>query len=614
MQRRRATSRALSAIVALAGIAAALWGLLVAYDGGPVRFLGLRLSSRHPFLLLLGGLGALGVHAWVWRPAIGPPLATLATPSRRAASIAAAALALIVLSASVHWASAVAGGADSYGYVSQAGLWRQGELLVRGDIIRQSPWPLAIETWSPLGYRPASGRKDAIAPIYPPGFPWLMALFQLALGYCGAFYVVPVCSGAAVVMTYALGVRVFGRPAPSLWAALLLAASPTFLYQSVNPMTDVPTTAAWALVLLLVVAERPLAAGLAMAVALAIRPNLVLVAAAVCSWVALGDWKRWRTDHRVPTRTIRLAVGVAPVVAGLAWLNTHLFGSPLMSGYGSLGPFYSTTHFWTNIATFTRWTVETQTPVVFAGVLFFVLPRAFREPRIDFPRVLLGGTMLAVVVSYVFYMPFGAWWFLRFLLPMWPVLMLVTAVVLDAIVRRWPSTTSRLAVLGCLALITWWGVTTADERRAFDLWRGERRFVDVARYVSDHTDSRAVILTSQHSGSIRHYAGRLTLRWDLLHAAWLDRAIAYLAETGRHPYVLLDDDEIEKFRTRFRDLNRLGALDWTPAAVLDFPRVVLYDAVDRTPRRPAFVAGSARGAARWRCDLPQRWPTPLRME
>src|SRR5207248_10409442 len=103
--------------------------------------------------------------------------------------------------------STVAGGADSYGYVSQAGLWRVGQLARTQEIIGTSPWPLADETWSPLGYRPRSDRRDTIVPVYPFGLPLLMALFQIVGGYCAAFLVVPCCGALLIGLTYALGLR-----------------------------------------------------------------------------------------------------------------------------------------------------------------------------------------------------------------------------------------------------------------------------------------------------------------------------------------------------------------------------------------------------------------------
>ena len=93
----------------------------------------------------------------------------------RAAGGAALFVALSVLAAGIHWGSTVGGGADSYGYVSQAGQWRMtldrkgAGLAIEEEIARQSPWPLAIETWAPLGYLPAAGRRDAIVPLYCAG-------------------------------------------------------------------------------------------------------------------------------------------------------------------------------------------------------------------------------------------------------------------------------------------------------------------------------------------------------------------------------------------------------------------------------------------------------------
>src|SRR6185295_10544235 len=138
-----------------------------------------------------------------------PPAQSLmsATRAARAAGLVAAALALTALYAGLRFGALVAGGADSYGYVSQAGLWRQGLPIVQQDIVRGSPWPFAADTWSPLGYRPSPKQRGAIVPLYAPGLPLLMALFQAAAGYCGAFFVVPLCGALTIWLTYMLGRR-----------------------------------------------------------------------------------------------------------------------------------------------------------------------------------------------------------------------------------------------------------------------------------------------------------------------------------------------------------------------------------------------------------------------
>ena len=70
------------------------------------------------------------------------------------ALLAAAATTIVAL----RYGSRVAGGSDSYGYVSQAQLWREHSFLVSDPIFAASPWPFALETWTPLGYAPGPHR------------------------------------------------------------------------------------------------------------------------------------------------------------------------------------------------------------------------------------------------------------------------------------------------------------------------------------------------------------------------------------------------------------------------------------------------------------------------
>src|SRR3954469_25863065 len=126
--------------------------------------------------------------------------------ARRPAAAIPTALALLlsiaVLAAGLRYGAMVAGGADSYGYISQAGYWQRGTVVVQEDVIRPSPWPGAPLTWSPLGYRPSPNQPGAIVPLYAPGLPLLMALLQLLGGYCGAFFVVPLCGALTIWLTY----------------------------------------------------------------------------------------------------------------------------------------------------------------------------------------------------------------------------------------------------------------------------------------------------------------------------------------------------------------------------------------------------------------------------
>ena len=246
--------------------------------------------------------------------------------NRRASicALAAAILALATLGAGVRWGAMVAGGADSYGYVSQAGYWQRGSVVVQEDVIRPSPWPGAALTWAPLGYRPSPRRPDAIVPLYAPGLPLLMALGQAIAGFCGAFFVVPLCGALTIWLTFALGRRVFDAPGIALWSAGLVATSPVFLYQLMNAMSDVPVTAAWTLALVLAVARRPLTAGLAMTVAIAIRPNLAPLAGVVMVWMAFSEASQGGRAVAVSS-CARFAAGVAVSVIGIVLFNARVY-------------------------------------------------------------------------------------------------------------------------------------------------------------------------------------------------------------------------------------------------------------------------------------------------
>ncbi|HYM24771.1 MAG TPA: hypothetical protein VEU08_16250, partial [Vicinamibacterales bacterium] len=317
------------------------------------------------------------------------------------------------------------------------------------------------------------------------------------------------------------------------------------------------------------------------------------------------------TDRRAVLRT---AVGIVPVIIGIAWFNARVYGSPLVSGYGSLGDLYALGNLPANIRLFATWTADVQTPLVLMASLYFVMPHLTAPDRVPAARVLLGGTLAVVLSSYLFYQTFDVWWYLRFLLPMWPVLLILTAAGIDAVARRLPSVWRPLGA-GLVVLLAAYGIYVAADRYAFDIGRGERRYVDVGRFVASHTAPDAVVLSWQYSAAIRTYGGRLTLRYDTLDPAWLDRAIDHLRSSGRHPYLVLEEYEEALFRRRFAGSSPIGALAWQPMAVYLAPRIAVYDLLDRGNREtPIGIAATGRERARWRCDPPQIWPPVLRMK
>ena len=88
-------------------------------------------------------------------------------------------------------------------------------------------------------------------------------------------------------------------------------------------------------------------AGIAAAIAILVRPNLVPLAA------VLGAWILWRRRDAAEGNRLHdalaFAAGVVPACLAIAWINQSLFGSPLASGYGDAGNLFSVANVWTNV-------------------------------------------------------------------------------------------------------------------------------------------------------------------------------------------------------------------------------------------------------------------------
>jgi len=113
--------------------------------------------------------------------------------------------------------------------------------------------------------------------------------------------------------------------------------------------------------------------------------------------------------------------------------------------------------------------------------------------------------------------------------------------------------------------------------------------VEVARVVGSLTEPEAVIISAQHSGTLRYYAGRLTLRWDVGDPAWLDRTVEWLAAHGHHPYFVLEESEIEALRAKAGPVSAAARLDWTPMVTFRGRSVQAFDAVNHARGQSAVT-------------------------
>jgi hypothetical protein len=169
-------------------------------------------------------------------------------------------------------------------------------------------------------------------------------------------------------------------------------------------------------------------------------------------------------------------------------------------------------------------------------------------------------------------MPFDAWWYLRFLLPAYPVLAVATCMTVAAVAGRLRLAGPVLAtalVGGAVAF----GLYYSADFEAL----GEYRFPIMGAYVRDRLPHDAVVFSMMHGGSTMLYSGRPIVRWDFTDRARLDEAISAVESAGYHPYAVLDDWEVKSFRDLFAGRSQRGALDWPPLVMLQHVNTGVWD-------------------------------------
>ena len=554
------------------GVVGAVFGTVISVSGGfDITLYGVRVRSHDWIRPIVASVLGWAIYVAAGGRAVPPP-GWSAHGGRRLCDLTAAAIAAVTLVISLIHLTTAVGGADSYGYASQAELWLNGRASIDQSWAKEVPWPLASATFTPLAYTISTdvNRPWTIVPSYPPGLPWLMALAKAIGGQEGMYWIFPLFGASLVLATYGIGLRLVS-PAGGLIAAWFVATSPIPAFYAIQAMSDGPAGATWAIAIFFLLgwtARSALAAGAATALAITIRPNLVFGAGLLGVWYLIRLW-RARPDERAPRfrEGLCYAVTAACGVAAVALVNNALHGSPFRSGYGTLEGFFSRDYIWPNVRDYFLWLVQSQTPAVLLGFVALALPIRAVWPAARDRAVIpvLGAFVVGVWAFYCYYIHFDAWWYLRFHLPLYPVLMTGVAAALLAMIRRLPPFGRVLGALLVVALGAQ-SMRTAREAGVFELWKAERHYPAVARLVRRSTERNSVIISMQHSGSVRYYGGRVTLRYDLLDPKWLDRAVTWLQSRGIRTYLLIDRWELPHVTGRFEGQQALEQLKRPPAA------------------------------------------------
>jgi hypothetical protein len=551
------------ATLVLAGLFAIWAGVLTVRGGFDMKVAGITISSNEPRRpVAMASLAAACGWLLASRGERRRLLARADTITRAPwiAPVIVVTAAASVMGVGLSHRSPHVGGADVYGYVSQADLWAHGALSYREPMLEEFDWPFAHQAIPPIGYWAAQG-ATTVVPIFPPGLPLVLAAVQLVAGRWAVFSVVPVLAGLAVWCTYLMGARLMNRTT-GVAAALLLATSPVLMFYALIPMSDVPATAWWALVLALVTYDRrsaALAAGLAASAAVATRPNLAplaIVAMAPLAHRAITA-RAWRgpAAHRL----LWFAAGLLPGVLLVASLNARLFGGPFVTGQMLVNPPFSVEHAPLNLSHYFGWLLHIQTPIV---LLAFAAPFVLRTCRV----LAISWLVFAAVtlLSYLFYVPTEGWRWLRYLLPAFPAIFALGGAALVAGFDAYGRGVRVVGMAILVGLLSLRGVWLSHDEQVLDLQYAQEGYAAAGSFISSRLPAKAVFISVLHSGSIRYYSGRPTIRFDFIPPAEFDRVVADLRNHDYRPYLALERLEESLFRERFNGHTRAALLDWDP--------------------------------------------------
>ena len=428
----------------------------------------------------------------------------------------------------------VAGGLDSYGYVSAAEMIASGHLSEPQPLASLLPFPDPLKAATPLGHVPAIEGFSSV-PRFPIGLPIMMALFSV-LHSTGPFFVPLVMAYVTVALAYPMGRRSSDR-LTGLFAAALIAVDPVFVVSAVHPMSDVPA-ACWLVAAVGAVDTDDrhrsrlwnMTAGICAGMAMLTRPVLV---PAILAFLLIQVF-------RTGSRSAWVAAATTSVFLLLQiWLNATLYGTMTMSGYGSASHMFelSFSRMAANLANFGKWLIYSR-----STLFWLAWPGALVVLRHDRRAWELSAIAAAAAAPYLFYLVFDNWDSARFLLPTIVLVLILCARALSQFLsRRTLAEAWRPAVLFTIAFACGFFSQQFLQREGIGRSRlEEAKYALVGEWFRRNTSERAVVLSSLHSGAIRMYGRRPTIRWDEIPGDALDATIERLMASDYEPYLALD--------------------------------------------------------------------------
>ena len=469
-----------------------------------------------------------------------------------------------------HYMGAYAGGSDSSGYLNNARLLGEGHLVAPMRLVPGvAPAALPSYTHVPLGFIPNTDHVT-MTPTYPMGLSLLiLAVAQVAGLDVAPGLVLGLHSLIGLWLLYRLG-RDASLEAGWAWlGTLLLAASPVYVCMSLQAMSDVPAMV-WVTAAVLGAwrsRQRPwlaLAAGVSLAMAVLVRPANLL--ALVPMALALGC---------APRRWLLLIIGGLPGATFQGAFNLAAYGQVFITGYGYVNPSFGLVNLLPTLAHYAAWLPVLLTPL---GLLALGLPFLGRQqPRFS---TVLATWALVFAIFYLFYAHTrDGWWYLRFLLPAFPPLLVAALLVARRLVPRLRLTPRAWWLAPAAAAILLHGAAWSRYLHAYTIGHGEKVYPLVAAWLQQHLPANAVVAAMQPSGAVFYYTDYTFVRWDMIAPADFQRIARACSAAGRPVYAVLYPFEIEDWKAFEQHLTG----HWSQVGAVRHVSIWRLDSLDAPP-------------------------------
>jgi hypothetical protein len=431
-------------------------------------------------------------------------------------------------------------GADSSGYINLARTVSAGHVT----------WPIpALERvrcddcepgwFVPIGFVLTPDRRT-MASVYPIGLPLHLALAARIGGWQHAPFVVSPIAGLLVVLvTYWLARRLASELAGMI-AAVLIGTCAVFVFQSLQPMSDV-LAAAWSVAAIAAAVESrrrdafAILAGFCLGMAVLVRPTSAMLL------LPLAFALPWRL------RTLAAFVaGGLPAAIFLGWYDAEVFGSVFASGYDAGGATrdFKLSYFAARAVHYLRWTVQQFSPMAVAAAIATLFFRAV--PLRD--RIMLALWFAAFFVFYSFYFWYDTWWYTRFLLPAYPAIAIAAGIAFARVLQspRVPRPAVVVTAM-CVVVVVAWEARGNARFAVLFTDEDQHRARVTSEWVARALPPGSLVLSMEYSSALLHYTTHRPVRWDV---APPERTLALARAahaSGVETYALLMPHEEQRF-------------------------------------------------------------------